>query len=287
VLAIPDALRRNIRFVLRGDQAGDAWLEQAEAAALRLAEAWEVAPVSVLEGGSMSLCVRGVAREGRAVVLKVPSAPEEGRAERAALETWKDAATPTVLQVDEACGAFLMEFVPVAGTELTPRRISALLDQLHGVRTSGPFPALQMLLDVRVRSAVTRFAGEAFAAEREALQRARAVLADLQATAGEPCLLHGDFQAKNVLPAGVPVAIDPIPVLGDPLYDTALWVATGSAGPRLAAAAAFCEGSPEPGRLRDWIQALAVLEYRPGTPGAADAREFLGLPLMTTQASLS
>jgi fructosamine-3-kinase len=268
-LAIPDSLRRNIRYI-KGDKA-DAWLDRASRLALRLAGEWNVAPETVLEGGAMSLCVLCRGADRIPVVLKVPANRVSGTAESSALAAWDNGAVPRVLTTDDASGAFLMEFIASGGPEPATEDIAALLARLHTPATRA-MHALDDVLQARIRGAATRFTG--LPEETADLEAASDLIAALQRTA-EPAMVHGDFQAKNVLHgSGGPIAIDPLPAVGDPYSDLGLWIGGGSAGPRSAALWRYTAASPDPCRLLAWVWALTVIELRQGD-GNEDAKEFI------------
>lgn len=280
-LAIPQSLRRNIRYI-KGDQA-DAWLDRAADLALRLADEWDVLPETVLEGGAMSLCVLCRCGDGAPAVLKVPANRISGVAESSALAAWNNGAVPRILTTDETSGAFLMEFIASGGPEPATEDITALLARLHAPAPGGMHP-LDAVLQARIRGAATRFAG--LPDETADLDSARDLIAALQRTA-EPVVVHGDFQAKNVL-HGVqgPIAIDPLPAVGDPYSDLGLWIGGGSAGPRSAALWQFTAASPDPLRLLAWAWAFTVVELREGD-GNEDARDFIAWNRRTAIESLS
>lgn len=268
-LAIPDSLRRNIRYI-KGD-AVDAWLDRASRLALRFAGEWDVIPETVLEGGAMSLCVLCHADDRTPVVLKVPANRISGVAESSALDAWNNGAVPRVLARDETSGVFLMEFIASGGPEPAPEEITSLLGRLHSP-AARDMHELDDVLQARIRGAATRFAD--LPEETADLDAAAALIAALQRTA-EPVMVHGDFQAKNVLHGvGGPVAIDPLPAVGDPYSDLGLWIGGGSAGPRSAALWRYTATSRDSLRLLAWTWALTVIELRQGT-GSDDAREFI------------
>jgi hypothetical protein len=287
-LTIPAVLRHNIRFLLGSEDAGDAWLSEASTLAGKLAGSWGVTPVGVLEGGAMSLCVECRDGAGAPRVLKVPSSPERGRAETAALSAWTSGATPQVFRDDTATGSFLMEFVLPAAPVTGAQPITRLLARLHIDHGGLPFPDLEVALQDRIEGALTRFSGSCHTAERRDVEAAVPLLSALARTTEAPTVVHGDFQAKNVLcgPDG-PVAIDPLPAVGDPVSDAALWIAGGSAGPRTDALEAFVSAGADPGRLLAWTWALTALEYRPGTATADDAADFVSTHRQAATAALS
>ncbi len=271
-LPIPDSLRQNIRFS-RGDSA-DAWLDLAVSLSVDLAVGWSVNPVAILEGGAMSVVVLCQDSEGTSSVLKVPGNREMGLAESAALAIWDNGALPRLLATDLETGAFLMEHVASDGGTPGPAAIIELLARLH--IPAGPgLDDLDIIIQDRVMGAAARFAGPAGETDRANLAAATALIARLQNTA-VPAMVHGDFQAKNLLHgAGGPVAIDPLPAAGDPASDLGLWIGGGSAGPRARALWAFMATAADPVRLLAWTWAMTVLEYRPGKPGSEDAAEFI------------
>ncbi|HEX9227650.1 MAG TPA: aminoglycoside phosphotransferase family protein, partial [Arthrobacter sp.] len=256
----------------RGESA-DEWLDTSVALALRLASAWDVTPEAILEGGAMSVVVLCRDRTGTATVLKVPGTRDMGVAESTALASWKNGALPGVLATDPDTGSFLMEFIPSIKQAPSPAGITGLLERLHVAPVTGT-ARLEAVLDGRIEAAALRFASENRASEREHLAVATAMMEALQRTA-KPTMVHGDFQAKNVLTGeSGPVAIDPLPAVGDPVSDLGLWIAGGSAGPRSAAIRHYAGASSDPERLLAWAWALAVLEYRPGS-NSADAARFV------------
>jgi hypothetical protein len=270
-LPVPESLRRNIRFI-RGESA-DEWLDTSAALAIRLAAVWDVTPEAILEGGAMSVVVLCRDSAGTAAVLKVPGTRAMGIAESTALASWKNGALPGVLATDPDTGSFLMEFIPSIKQAPSPAGITGLLERLHVAPVIGTEP-LETVLDGRIEAAALRFAAGDRAAEREHLAVATAMMEALQRTAS-PTMVHGDFQAKNVLTGEHgPVAIDPLPAVGDPFSDLGLWIAGGSAGQRGAAFRHYAGASSDPHRLLAWTWALAVLEYRPG-PNSADAATFI------------
>lgn len=267
-LAIPESLRRNIAF-FRGDGA-DAWLVDALDLARRLAASWDASPEAILEGGAMSLCLLCRLEDGSMAVLKVPESRGAGAAESSALGMWPGSA-PEVLATDASSGSFLMAFVTATGVQPDTQDIAGLLERLHVPATPKLNP-LDDLLQLRISAAAARFAGRG--PETATLGDAVTVIEALQRTA-KPTMVHGDFQAKNVIhTVEGALAIDPLPAAGDPYSDLGLWIGTGSAGPRGAAVWQFTATDTDPRRLLAWAWALTVLEFRYG-PGREDAREFI------------
>jgi streptomycin 6-kinase len=86
--------------------------------------------------------------------------------------------------------------------------------------------------------------------------------------------LHGDFQAKNLLAdaAGHIHAIDPLPCVGEPAFDAAMWcVLSPSAdaiGGRVERIARALHADAAP--IAEWAALLCALEYRPYRPEQAE-----------------
>lgn len=271
-LPVPESLRRNLRFT-RGEGA-DAWIELSVGVAHDLAALWGVVPETILEGGAMSVVLRCRDAAGALSVLKIPGSREMGVAESSALAAWTSGALPRLIAADPETGAFLMEHIAAGGQPPTPAGITDLLAGLHQPVTGGLHP-LDRILQDRIKGATKRFSAPERSGELDDLVTATGLIARLQATA-DPVMVHGDFQAKNVLHGlSGPVAIDPLPAAGDPLSDLGLWIGAGSAGPRAAALWTYTGFSSTPHRLLAWTWALAVVEYRPGTAGDEDAAEFI------------
>lgn len=251
-VTVPPGLLARLQF-LRPD--ADTWIEEALRRAAALAAGWDVELGAVLDGGAMSLCIDGD-RSGQRVVLKLPMDTSTGHHEAAALRAWAGDSTPQVLATDPS-GAFLMTFLVEGGRAPREEEVLEVLNRLHEGNPEG-FRPLQVNVAARSAAATARFHRRSEFGEH--LETALAMLEELISTTTDPCLLHGDFQAKNILTGQEwTYAIDPLPVVGDRLFDVGLWVGTGGAGDP----ATFIERHQLGDRAVRWIWALAVLEYRP------------------------
>lgn len=242
----------------------------------RYAARWGLTLGQVLPGGRLSACVAAGAGDGGEVVLKVPTRAAAGRAELVALRRWEGLPVPRIVHADARAGVFAMTRIR-PGTPADAddaEAAAALLRRLHAVApTSRERPArLDAMLGDRLRRAAQRRALPENEAGRRLHARASTLLARPRRPY-EPRLLHGDFQAKNLLrgPGGEPYAIDPLPCLGDPAFDAASWcVLTPSRAPiaeRVEAIAAAYAG--DPAAVAAWAELLCALEYRPYRPGQA------------------
>jgi streptomycin 6-kinase len=107
-LDIPPSLVFAIKF-LRGDVEGDAWLGTLPSRIATYARLWNIEPLAIAEGGSMSCCVFCETAEGNQAVLKIPVDASSGRLEARALARWAiSGAAPDVYRVSRSSGVFLM-----------------------------------------------------------------------------------------------------------------------------------------------------------------------------------
>jgi streptomycin 6-kinase len=231
------------------------------------------------QSGSTSRVYLGSRGDGAEVVLKVTPEPPMARAEATALRAW--AASPhavTLLDADPEDGALVLERLR-PGTKLwdaggipPARELAELLTSLRAPATgdlTGPLPTLSQRVDFIFNLIGKRLASPRVAAlvrpelVTVAHQRAR----DL-AGGGPTALVHGDLHFANILVAEPPrglVAIDPRPCLGDPTFDAVDWAlapahrtAPSQLDQRIAGICALVPHL-DPGRLRSWCQASAVI----------------------------
>ena len=279
---VPESLRENLAYNLGGSDVAEEWLAGAVERAQSLAAQWRLTPREVLSGGSFSLCIRCTDPEGREVVLKIPASLEGGADEIAALRAWGGDGAARVLREDPSSAAMLMNFLGRAGEgDYGLDDIVDLAERLHRGDPAGhPFMEVHDNLTLRIDWARERFAEPGHERHQDDLALAEKLLEELLAGDDDRVLLHGDLQAKNLIVHGEELtAVDPMPVLGPPLFDVAFWIAkshhahpTHTYVPRVAALrpGVDCE------RLLRWTWALAVLENRPHTgPSAQQRQEFI------------
>jgi streptomycin 6-kinase len=191
---------------------------------------------------------------GTDAVLKLPATLAEARVEGAALRAWAGEGAVALLDSDGDTGALLLERLrpgtPLPrGGEGSVEIAAATLAALHrasydggAFRTlAGTFPDHER--EVRDDLAHERRArGEperALAAER-ALPAAGLLMERLAGDDSRRVLLHGDFLTKNLLlGADGYRAIDPLPRIGDPCADAAMFASGQPAAAVLDTAAAL------------------------------------------------
>lgn len=275
---VPDSLRENLAFVLGAERA-ETWLVDAVECAGRLVRDWDLTPHEVLTGGSFSLCLRCVDADGAETVLKVPASVEDGSAEIAALRAWSGDGAARVLRVDPQSASMLMNFLGYVGDgDYGLADIVGLTERLHRADPAGfAFPEIRDNLERRIDWARERFAQDGYAHHLEDLRQAEKLVAELATDAGDPVLLHGDLQAKNLIVSRDGLsAVDPMPVMGPALFDIAFWIAK-SDHERPTRTYVDEVGRLRPGvdadALLGWTWALAVLENRPYLERGARARQ--------------
>ena len=216
----------------------------------RAARHWQLTLGERLAGGTRSAVRAATDAEGRDLVLKVPEARADRStvtaAEAAALQAWQD--TGAAVSLLDATPEALLLTRCRPGT-YAPWRATEPLDELVGIAAEllgrlwsadpGPYP-FQRLADryrldertARQDAAYERRArGEPDrgAAGVDRLSAAAAAAGWMMTSAPSVALLHGDFITKNLVrddaaPLGW-VALDPLPMIGEPACEVAAFAA--------------------------------------------------------------
>lgn len=219
--------------------------------ARRAAEHWHLTIGEPLTGGTSSAVFAARDSQGRDLVLKLPAAARTDAvaltaAEAAALRAWGGSgaavalldATADALLLARAHPGVLWPWSPAGTLDARVAAATELLTRLwiHPPSTSS-FPTLAEVYPVDERVAREDAAHEQ--AERGEPHRgrpgltrmlpARAAAARLISTTAEVRLLHGDFITKNLVsdstsPVGS-LALDPLPMIGDPAAEAAAFAA--------------------------------------------------------------
>lgn len=213
---------------------GREWLAGLQDVCGRLSDEWSLQLGSAFPDCHVSLVV-AARRDGQPFVLKVPmpatielrTLPAGARTgEAAALRTWAGDGAVQLMEYDSATGAMLLErCVPGAALDQLddPDTVAAeLLDRLH--RVDPPPTPVERLGERAARVArdlPTRYESAGSPFDQWLVETAVEFLHQLARPGPAEVLLHGDFQHPNVLSADRQpwLAIDPLPMLGDPAYD--------------------------------------------------------------------
>lgn len=255
-----------------------AFLSKSVETANNLAQSWSITIEEVLTGGVMSLCVRGSDLAGNQVVLKVPANKESGHCEIAALRSWSEGA-PKLIAHDEETAAFLMEFIQSIDAIIDADELFRLADRLHQnvPETDYEFPNLSVIIDIRIQWAEERFSMERYSEHCKDLETAKSIIKQLLNSTTEVALLHGDLQRKNLLVSSDGLhAIDPLACIGDPVFDSAFWLAlVHHDRPLKDILFQYSEGrsAEEYQRFFCWVWALSVIENRPWEEFGTEERQ--------------
>jgi len=192
-----------------------------------------------MTGGHASEVCRCVTRDGADAVLKLPPTRAAAAVEAAALRLWQASGVAVILLADDPdCGALVLELL-TPGTPLGPGDCAgavavaaSALRLLHRRPPPGIFPQLMQQYDAAERRSWRDASHEVEVLRRSAppgaalLPLARIAAEQLSRSAPNTVLLHGDFIDKNLLRHHQRyIAIDPMPVTGDPGYDIGLFAA--------------------------------------------------------------
>jgi streptomycin 6-kinase len=263
------------RLTARFGAGVEAWLDELPSTLAALAERWRFELRAPIARGTMSAVFRCRLADGGGAILKVSPDRVRLAREAAALDRWHTDHTPTVLAVDEARGALLLEAIdpgtPLVVSRAYPadRGIAGLLVALRETGVPDPaYPTVGQRSARLFESSLTLYARDPKlegVVPRELHDRGQRLAERLARPASPIALLHGDLTPSNILDGGPTrglVAIDPAPCLGDPAFDAVdliLWqaedVATVEArSERLAAATGL-----DRRRLLDWSTAFAAM----------------------------
>jgi streptomycin 6-kinase len=233
MIAIPGQLRSKASGVRQGSE----WLAELPEICRRLSDEWSVELGDPFAGSHVSFVV-AAQRGDQPLALKVPlpstielgTLPAGARAdEAAALREWAGDGAASLVEHDPATGAILVERC-VPGQSLDhladpgdrDRVAADLLERLH--RPHPPAELFERLADRA--SAIAQGMPERYATagnpfDHWLLDTAIELLGQLSESGPAEVLLHGDFHLDNILSAERQpwLAIDPLPMIGDPAYD--------------------------------------------------------------------
>ncbi len=251
---------------------GEDWLPPAVNMANHLEKLWGLETLRgdrTLTGGVLSLCIlTHLPPDSRYMVLKIGSNVRISQQENEALRIWqKSGRTPTLIKVSTS--GKLMTYV-----ESNPAKVPALseitntLTKIHSVpvitRDRDRFPKLVDNLKQRIV-----WAREDSYVPQEVIQTAGESLLRLGTALGaKTVLLHGDYQNKNLLTNNNDEVwvLDPLPCVGDYLYDYAVFASTGDMYHSMDEILAHYKTilpQQDFEKVLLYIKALSVLEYNP------------------------
>ncbi len=242
-----------------GDE-GREWLARLPDVVAKLERLWDVYVGPTFGNASVSYTAPSM-RAGDRVVLKIPIPHEEAEHEPDALRVWDGRAAVRLLELDDDSGAMLLEACEpgtrladaVASDEVSTIGGELLRELHHPVSEDHPFRSLSDVMRRWAELSRQRVRTIGDRADVALVEEGAELLEWLPDEAEAHVLVHGDYHHWNVLSATREpwLAIDPKPMVGDPVFDSAQFLGNrwGTRGPdefagelaRFAAAAGFDE----------------------------------------------
>lgn len=208
-------------------KAGEDWLGRLPTLIKQCAHQWHLHDLQPLKNLTYNYVLMGK-QHSACVVLKLRCDSAEFKNEVHALMAFQNFGAVRLIAHDERLSAMLLERVQPGSTltrnfphnDAQSTLIAAkLLSNLHGasIEPNNQLPSLSTVLPDLSKD---------FSELNPFMVKARALKPQLLAQKYNPVLLHGDFHDGNILCAGRDhwVAIDPAGLIGDPLYDAAVYI---------------------------------------------------------------
>jgi streptomycin 6-kinase len=284
--SIPGSLVE-ITLALRGEAPGRQWLEQLPRTLADAATRWSLDLRPPFANLTFNYAAPATLADGTPVVVKAGFVPPDKElvSEVAALTHWNGRGAVRLLESDLDQGLLLLERLvpgrPLGEVEDDQEALSIAATVLEQLWRSGPPPPPTALSSpfpltsdwskgfARLRSHFTGGTGPFPAA---LVERAERLWSELEASKAEPAVvLHGDLNFGNVLSAEREpwLAIDPKGIIGEPVYDTGIFLRDpvdrilAAAHPNRFLARRIDQLAERLGferyRIRDWGLAQAVL----------------------------
>jgi streptomycin 6-kinase len=284
---VPPTARR--RLVDHYGPAVDSWLDAVPGLMNQAASRWGLTLVNYHDAGCASSIAVARTPGGRSVLVKAWYEHDRYTHEIVALRIWHGRQVPKVVhQADDLAIAALELVGGQPGGAIRPpdelEAVALALADLHAAHGRGnTFPHLDEYLSTVVRPRIGRRLHDVGGdIPRETIE----VLRVLDPYVRSDTLLHADLYWENVLfdVNGRPVFVDPLPMVGDPVFDWAFWIVyydlLRDPVPRLLLASAI--GEIQEAELVSWCLCLCVdglLFYRetgdPRAPRMADVMAIL------------
>ena len=208
--------------------AGRAWLKKLPATIAECAEKWSLIILPPFEELSYNYVTPAVTANGTPVVIKAGVPHTEFTSEVEALTAFTGKGISQLLEADTNMGVMLIERLQpgaflsdLKDDEDITRNAVSVMQKLHTTA-----PAEHSF--TRVSNWADRALGEIKTdlLPRHLIDVARSLFTELLGSQDEKTLIHGDFHPQNILSSKREawLAIDPKGVVGDPLYDVAVFI---------------------------------------------------------------
>lgn len=210
------------------------WLDSVPDLLAQAAHRWNMQVNGYHDAGHASALAVATTSDGEAVMLKAWFDPSRYRSETKALSVWRDGPVAQLIHTADDLRIATLALVAEqpagcalpAGDEDSVARALRHLHTIDGHDAVGIVPPLGEYLAgevlPRVRRRDQQFGGALPYACRSAGWEA---IATLVPSGRRDVLLHADLYRENVAftSAGRPVFLDPLPMVGDPVFDWAFW----------------------------------------------------------------
>jgi streptomycin 6-kinase len=228
VTFIPDDFARAV-VAFRGAE-GEAWLHSLDASVEECAARWSLEVGPPFLPLSYNYVATATRADGARLVLKLCFPDAEAATEREALRLFDGRGSVRLLDSDEGRGALLLERLE-PGTKLAEMcetddegATSFAASVMRSLRRPAPdahdFPSVARWGE-GFRRYRTLFGGKTGPIPARLFEEAETLFRDLNNSAAEPVLLHGDLHHENILAARREpwLSIDPKGVVGEPAYE--------------------------------------------------------------------
>lgn len=248
------------------------WLAAVPGLLEQAAERWKLSFGGYHDAGHASVIALATSLDGRPLLLKAWTDPARYRHEISALQLWAGGPTVDVVETADDLGVAALELVGgrPGGAQRPPREMQMVAAALQGLHTIGRRKHLQGALPHladHIRTEMLpriqrRTQTLCLGAWRQLVDATYPALSGFQEDAGRTTVLHADLYRENVPfdRLGRPRLLDPLPMVGDAVFDWAFWSVyydLGHGTDRRLAAAARISRIPVP-VLAPWCRALAV-----------------------------
>lgn len=268
------------------------WIENVPGFLAEVAGRWKLTPLGYHDAGHASIVAVAEDLQGRQLLLKAWFEPDRYRDEITVLRLWAGRPSVDVIETADDLSVALMELVGgrPGGSERPEREAhlaAAVIHRAHAAGSKRARPALPRLADHLQHTVLPRVVRRTTVLDLGPHERlVRAALPDLYAlreAPGRTTVLHTDLYRANVIfdSHGRARLIDPLPQVGDAVFDWAFWCVyydlNQGVFQRMAIASRISR-IPLP-EIAEWCRALALdgfLYYRyTGDPDETPAADVL------------
>ena len=219
-------------LIVHGQAKASAWLDNLPTILANCAQRWQLTILPPVMNLSFHYVVPAIRSDGTPVIIKASSPTGEFTREARAMQLFDGPGTARLLEIDDEHEVMLLERL-LPGTPLATlvpeqdeRAISILAELTRKIWRPAPaehsFPTVEQWGKgfERLRA---RYDGGCGPFPRRLVEEAERLFVELNASANQHMLLHGDLHHENILRSGNEWrAIDAKGVVGDPAYETGL-----------------------------------------------------------------